>query len=82
MSVKIKRISVDSSMISAIGYDASTKTLYAEFVNTGKVYSYSEVSEEEFTDLQNARSIGSYFRGNILGCYTGWEIRRGQGFKW
>ncbi|MGK0364881.1 MAG: hypothetical protein ACI85O_001941 [Saprospiraceae bacterium] len=82
MSIKIKRIPVDSSMLSAIGYDASTKILYAEFVNTGKIYAYSEVSEEEFTDLQDTHSVGGYFRNNILDFYTGVQVRRGRSFKW
>lgn len=82
MAVKIKRIPVDSSMISAIGYDAEDKTLYAEFVNTGYIYAYHEVSQEEFEDIQQASSIGRYFRNNILDFYTGLRVRRGRDVKW
>lgn len=82
MAVKLKRIPVDSSMISAIGYDAADKTLYAEFVNTGYIYAYHEVSQEEFDDIQQASSIGRYFRNNILDFYTGMKVRRGRDVKW
>lgn len=82
MAVKIKRIPIDSSMISAIGYDAKDKTLYAEFVNTGYIYAYSEVSQEEFEEIQQASSVGRYFRNNILDFYTGFRVRRGRDIKW
>lgn len=82
MTMKITRIPVDSSMISAIGYDKKEKTLYAEFVNTGYIYAYYEVSEEEFEDIQKANSVGRYFRNNILDFYTGFRVRGGRNFKW
>lgn len=79
---KINRIAVDSSMISAIGYDEEEKILYAEFVNTAKIYAYDGVTEEEFKDLKNASSVGRYMRDNILDFYTGYQVRRGRDLKW
>jgi len=44
---KIERVPVDSSMIYAVGYDAESQTLYAEF-NSGKIYAYEEVEPDVF----------------------------------
>jgi hypothetical protein len=81
MSVKIERIPVDSSMVSAVGYDAAEKTLYVEFVNTGYVYAYYEVPKEEWQDLLKADSIGSYMKNNIFDFYNYSKVRRGKDFK-
>jgi len=80
--IKVTRISVDSSMISAIGYDEESQTLFAEFVNTGKIYAYEEVEADIFEELQNANSVGGYFRANVLGCYGDWQVRRNRDLKW
>lgn len=82
MSVKIERISVDSSMVSAVGYDESEKILYVEFVNTGHIYAYSDVPKKEFQDILKASSIGSYIRNNIFDFYDYSKVRRGRDFKW
>ena len=81
MPTKIKRIPVDSSMLSAIGYDAKEKTLYAEFANTGNIYAYEGVTKKEFDNLKNASSVGGYMRGCIIGCYPDYQERR-RDFKW
>lgn len=81
MSAKVERIPVDSSMVSAVGYDGNEKTLYVEFVNTGYVYAYYEVPEKEFQDLLKASSIGSYMRNNIFDFYDYSKVKRGRDFK-
>lgn len=78
----LTRIPIASSMLSAIAYGEPNQTLYAEFTNTDKVYAYAEVEKEVFERLLKAKSIGSYFRNNILDFYTGWQVKRGRDFKW
>jgi hypothetical protein len=80
--IKVKRIPVDSSMISAIAYDKKSQTLFAEFVNTGKMYAYEEVEPEIFEELKNTSSVGGYFRANILRMYSDWQVRRNRDIKW
>lgn len=80
--IKVERIPVDSSMISAVAYDAKSQTLFAEYVNTGKIYAYEEVEQEIFDELIAATSVGRYFRSNILGVYGDWQIRRNRDMKW
>ena len=81
MSNKIKRIPVDSSMLSAIGYDAKEKILYAEFANTGNIYVYEGVPKKEFDNLKNADSLGRYMRGYFMDCYPDYQVRR-RDFRW
>jgi hypothetical protein len=78
---RITRIPVDSSMIAAVGYDAETKTLYAEY-NSGKIYAYEEVEAEIFEEVLEASSVGRYFRANIIGCYGDWLARRKLDIIW
>ena len=62
--------SVDSSNISAIGYDPATQELQVEFKN-GTTYSYQGVTEGQYQELLNAPSVGRYFMANIRGTYPG-----------
>jgi hypothetical protein len=78
---KITRIAVDSSMVSAVGYDESTQTLYLEFANTGYIYAYYEVEKDLFEELLQASSIGSYIRNNVLDCY-GYSKMNHRNFRW
>jgi hypothetical protein len=57
-------VPVESSDLSAIGYDASSATLTIEF-RSGGVYEYSQVPYREFLELLNAESHGKYFHQNI-----------------
>ncbi|WMX17567.1 KTSC domain-containing protein [Aureispira sp. CCB-E] len=80
--IEVTLIPVDSSMISAIGYDADSQTLFAEFATTDKIYAYEEVEQEIFEELQQANSVGGYFRANVLRCYGDWQVRRNRDLKW
>lgn len=82
MTKKLKRIPLDSSMVEAAAYDAKSRTLYLQFVNTGYVYAYDEVSEETFKGLIKASSVGRFVRSEILSCYTGYKVRSGRHFRW
>lgn len=59
---------VDSSMISAAGYDPEQHYLLVLF-NTGKAYEYYDVPPEEFEGLMAAESKGGYMREHILDQY-------------
>lgn len=60
----MERKKIVSSNINSIGYDEDTKTLEVEFFNQ-KVYQYSPITQEGYSLLMNAESIGSFFAKNI-----------------
>ncbi|MFT6502600.1 MAG: hypothetical protein ACJASQ_002727 [Crocinitomicaceae bacterium] len=64
----MNRVSVQSSNISSIGYDASSQTLQVQF-NSGDVYEYYSVPPSEHSGLMNASSHGKYLNANIKGSY-------------
>jgi hypothetical protein len=61
-------IQVNSTNLSAIGYDESSRTLRVEFRNGG-TYDYYDVPQSEFDGLRNAASHGEYLARNIKGRY-------------
>jgi hypothetical protein len=71
----MKREPVESSMIASVGYDPETKVLEVEF-NSGMVYAYYDVPQEEYDGLMAASSKGSYMNGNIIGCYGDGKLGR------
>ena len=64
----MKRISVDSSNLASVGYNAKKKILEVEF-NHGGVYQYFNVSKKVYNELMDADSHGRYFVNNIRDCY-------------
>jgi len=68
------RISVRSSNIRSVGFEASSLTLEVEF-NSGSVYQYLNVPESEYEGLMNAASKGRYLNRNIKGRYE--DIKAG-----
>jgi hypothetical protein len=57
---KMRRIWVDSSSIASIGYEAATRELEIEFRESGDVYRYLDVPEEEYAAFLAADSRGTY----------------------
>ena len=57
----MRRIWVDSSSIASVGYDAAGRVLEIEFRESGDVYRYFDVPEEEYAALLAADSRGTYF---------------------
>ena len=53
-------VTVESSMIHAVGYDKGKRILEVVF-NTGRTYQYSDVPPEVYEGLLNAESKGRYF---------------------
>ncbi len=70
-------VTVESSMIHAIGYDKNKRILEIVF-NTGSTYQYSDVPLEEYQGLLNAESKGRYFLANIRDVYTYRPISRSR----
>ena len=75
----IDLIGVDSSMISAAGYDPETSTLVVLF-NNGKAYEYHGVPAAEYQGLMAAESKGSYMRDHIIDFYP-YAHYKGRGRK-
>jgi hypothetical protein len=67
------RITLSSSVIASIAYDAPAKTLEVEF-GTGRVYLYLDVPQSEFEALTRAPSAGAYFNREIRDRYAFREI--------
>lgn len=57
-------VSVSSSNVAAVGYDASTNTLGVRFLN-GSEYHYIGVPQEVFEELKSAPSVGRYFDQHV-----------------
>ncbi|MFY7997320.1 MAG: KTSC domain-containing protein [Candidatus Kapaibacteriota bacterium] len=70
-------LTVESSMIAAVRYNARTKELDVLY-NSGKVWCYSGVDKEEYEGLMKSSSKGSYMRSNIIGCYPETPIKLGR----
>lgn len=62
--IDFKMQSVSSSNLSAVGYDAESKTLRVTF-RTGLTYEYKGVPKRTFEELMSAESAGTYFHNNI-----------------
>ena len=56
-----RRVKVESSMISELGYDPATKIMEVQFSNNHAVYRYPKISDFDFTSLLNAESVGEHF---------------------
>ena len=70
-------VTVESSMIHAIGYDKAKRILEIVF-NTGSAYQYGDVPPEEYEGLLKAESKGRYFLANIRDVYEYWPINRSR----
>ena len=59
--------SVDSSNISAVGYDERLKKLHIEF--SSGTYMYHDVPKDVYEDLLSAPSKGKFVHKSIRGTY-------------
>ena len=60
---------VDSSSISAVGYDPTTRRLYLRFAGSGNAYLYRDVPPATFDELMGAESKGGFVNTMIKGSY-------------
>jgi KTSC domain len=61
--------SVDSSMISKVGYDANLQTLRIVFLSTGQLVDYFNVPEYIYHDLLKSKSAGTYMNNFVINNY-------------
>lgn len=71
----MKRVAVESSMLSAVGYDAAAGELEAVFAS-GAVWRYRGVPRKVYRELLAAESKGSYMRACVIGQYPEYQLRR------
>jgi KTSC domain len=64
----MRRVSVDSSAVTSVGYDTRTRTLEVEFEGGG-VYRYLGVPAREHATLMRADSLGTYVNRRIKPYY-------------
>ena len=68
-------VTVESSMIHAVGYDAEAQELEVVF-NSGKTYRYTDVPQTVYDGLLAAESKGQYMRACVIGVYPDHQISR------
>ena len=73
-SCGIQMAAVQSSMISAVGYDAQNKTLRIHFIQNAD-YDYSGVPSEIYQNLLSAESKGKYYHQYIKGQFPSKRVR-------
>jgi hypothetical protein len=73
MEHNIPMVTVDSSMIEAMGYDATHQIMRVKFPS-GKVWDYGQVSPQLFADIQGAPSIGKAFNLLVRGQKPGKQV--------
>ena len=61
-------VTVNSSMLYAVGYDPDTQELVAVF-NSGRTFWYEGVAAEVHQQLMSSDSIGGYMRDLIIDMY-------------
>lgn len=69
-------VTVRSTMLYAIGYNAATETLEVVF-NSGGIYRYFHVPPDVYRGLVAAESKGRYMWSNVFNLYPYVRLRRG-----
>lgn len=70
----IEMESVQSTNLSAVGYDEENRALRIEFHDSG-TYEYYDVPRGVYEDLMQASSHGSYHHDHIRGNYDYRKVR-------
>lgn len=71
-------ISVESSMIDAVGYDPESQEMLVIF-NSGKSYRYTGVPKKVHEELLAAESKGSYMKTFVIDVYPYYQGSRRRG---
>ena len=69
MLTNISRIPVASAMLSAVGYEPISRTLYTEYRSKKRVYAYRGVPAELYGKLVRAGSVGRFMNRHIKGKF-------------
>lgn len=75
---KIKMKKIESSVVQALDYDRSAKTMIVELRGGTSPYVYSGISKYRYYELKNAKSVGEYFNKKIKGKYQSYKAPFGQ----
>ncbi len=70
-------ITVDSSMLHAVGYDADANELEVVFAS-GQIWRYCDVPRNVYEELLAADSKGRYMRDNVIDFYPDYRVSRGR----
>jgi len=70
---------VQSSVLTAVRYDAATRTLTATFRASGRTYVYENVPQELYDGLIFSDSLGAYFNAHIRDRFRFHEAGGGDG---
>ncbi|MFA1560056.1 KTSC domain-containing protein [Aliivibrio fischeri] len=62
-------VSVSSTAIRRIGYDAESMRMYIDFKDSDPVYTFCRVPENVFREFISARSVGRYYHQYIKDRY-------------
>lgn len=65
---RIRRVPIDSSAVTSVGYDPRTKALDIEFAG-GVVYRYAQVPDRIVRQLLQASSKGRFVNARIRDAY-------------
>jgi hypothetical protein len=71
----MKLVTVESSMIHAVGYDDEAEELEIVF-NSGESYRYTGVPRSVYEGLLAADSKGRYLRAHVIGVYPEYRLSR------
>jgi hypothetical protein len=63
-------ITVNSTNIDSVGYNADTQTLIVKFKVSGQTYEYLNVPQTLYESLMTAESKGKYINDNIRSQFT------------
>jgi hypothetical protein len=73
MEADMQRTSVNTGILSSVGYDSATQTLEIEF-SGGDVYQYHSVPFAIYGGLMKATSHEDYFRVSIIDSYSSTKV--------
>jgi KTSC domain len=76
----MKHITVESSMIDLIGYDAISRTLEVRFINSGDTYQYFRVPPAVWKRFKAADSKGRFMGDEIIDFYA--YAKLGRRSRW
>lgn len=71
----MKRVAVESSALSSVGYDEKGKILEVEFRDNEAVWQYLKVDKRKYEEFLDSESLGNYFFTKIKGRHPERRVR-------
>jgi hypothetical protein len=66
---------IDSTFLSAVGYNPETRILYLRFTSHSTLYAFYEVGKDVYDALLGSDSKGTFFNQNIRDHFTYTRVR-------